>query len=270
MHKTIDTLYYGNYKFIVELDTGAETGHNQRLVWVAQKRADNKTYEEEHYLRDFYFEETNANHIRHFCREFAINEDYRREVSERRARWYKRNELFVRNLPPVCNGPKGELGERLSDEQMREFFHWIDANYEAIVALPEYQRLQELDSTFHPNTHEIDPSIYPAVQMLNRLTGVATRYSCQGISGKIHFQNRDLMTVSPHEEYAYVSFDTLEEPVYTLIVERLSAFPAITLTHPPHNCNSRITLYSSGDNLRFRAELLALAEAALAFCIQQK
>ena len=32
-----DKVYYGNYKFVVELDTGAETGANQLIVWFAEK-----------------------------------------------------------------------------------------------------------------------------------------------------------------------------------------------------------------------------------------
>ena len=32
-----NTMYFGNYKFDVELDTGSETGANQLTVWVAEK-----------------------------------------------------------------------------------------------------------------------------------------------------------------------------------------------------------------------------------------
>ncbi|MGZ6368889.1 MAG: hypothetical protein ACXWPS_23395, partial [Ktedonobacteraceae bacterium] len=32
-----DTMYFGNYKFDVELDTGSETGANQLTVWAAEK-----------------------------------------------------------------------------------------------------------------------------------------------------------------------------------------------------------------------------------------
>src|SRR5215472_4797741 len=32
-----DTLYYENYKFDVELDTGSETGAHQLTIWVAEK-----------------------------------------------------------------------------------------------------------------------------------------------------------------------------------------------------------------------------------------
>jgi hypothetical protein len=37
MRAVADKMYYGDYKFLVELDTGAETGTNQVTVWVAEK-----------------------------------------------------------------------------------------------------------------------------------------------------------------------------------------------------------------------------------------
>ncbi len=38
MRKITNKLYYGDYKFIVELNTRAEMGTNQLTVWVAEKR----------------------------------------------------------------------------------------------------------------------------------------------------------------------------------------------------------------------------------------
>src|SRR5437660_5466767 len=37
MRMITETMYYGNCKFDVELDTGSETGANQLTVWVAEK-----------------------------------------------------------------------------------------------------------------------------------------------------------------------------------------------------------------------------------------
>src|SRR5438105_5515623 len=33
----LDQMYYGDYRFTVELDTGSETGGHQLTVWVAEK-----------------------------------------------------------------------------------------------------------------------------------------------------------------------------------------------------------------------------------------
>src|SRR2546430_3943449 len=37
MRMTTDKMYYGNYRFVVEFDSGSETGSNQLTVWVAEK-----------------------------------------------------------------------------------------------------------------------------------------------------------------------------------------------------------------------------------------
>ena len=37
MRADVDKLYSGNYRFTVEIDTGAETGSNQLTVWFAEK-----------------------------------------------------------------------------------------------------------------------------------------------------------------------------------------------------------------------------------------
>src|SRR5436305_9853415 len=37
MRMITNKMYYGNYKFFIQLDTGAETGANQLTVWVAEK-----------------------------------------------------------------------------------------------------------------------------------------------------------------------------------------------------------------------------------------
>jgi hypothetical protein len=34
---TTDTMYYGNYRFVVEFDSGSEAGSNQLTVWAAEK-----------------------------------------------------------------------------------------------------------------------------------------------------------------------------------------------------------------------------------------
>src|SRR6266446_4094706 len=37
MRVTTDKMYYGNYRFVVEFDSGSEAGSNQLTVWVAEK-----------------------------------------------------------------------------------------------------------------------------------------------------------------------------------------------------------------------------------------
>jgi len=368
-----DTMYFGTYKFDMDLDTGSETGANQLTIWVAEKlnidtvplkqfglvqllnaliepertrlrdrfeeekcafqhsfeleitglqgpftvagekqgkkypgkvkrkmrklreqkkaalqrlevefarrelwslgrrwfdpvtlQAQSHVYSEEYFLRDFYFEEANYPHIRNFCRKFALDEAYRQQVLTGETRWTKRNALFVRNL-------LAQIGEDalLSNEQdfacrARELFRWVDAHVEQIQALPEYQRLEEEDSAFQPSTCELDPLIRQAVEALNRIPGVTTQFSCQGVSGKVRFEGRELMVVSPHQEYAYVSFSELLWPAKDAISALLPLFPSITNARIPYNFVLRSLLRSTGDNLRFRRELVELAERMLA------
>jgi hypothetical protein len=373
MRMTTDKMYYGNYRFIVEFNSGSETGSNQLTVWFAEKldidtvplkqfvvaqlfsalvepersrlhakleeerracrqpfeleiaslqqlygtagekqgqrmpekakrrvhkpheqmksalqrlevefaerelwsldrrwfdrdtlQVQSRVFGEEFSLRDFYFEEANDPHIRNFCRKFALDEAYRQQVLKGETHWARRNALFVRNLLAVV-GEGALLSSGLDyDRQARDFFRWVDAHVEEILALPEYQSLKEEDSVFEPSAGELDPLIRPAVEALNRIPGVTTRFSCQGVSGKVRFLGRELMTVSPHEEYAYISFSELGQPARDVIAALLPSFPGVTDARIPCNFALGSVLRSTGDNLRFREKLVELAERVLA------
>lgn len=224
-----------------------------------------KRFGESRHLRDFYFEEANDYHIHNFCRKFAFESDYRQAVLEGHAPWIARNELFARNLPaqtrdlPSINLTRAQ--QMANDQQVRNFFKWIDAHAQKIIALPEYQRLEALDNAFNPNASELDPYIKPAVELLNQIPGVVTRFSCQGVSGKVHFEGYDLLAVSHHQEYASISFQTLESQAYKRLTKLLPEFPAVSLVG-----GGNFTVWelrSTGDNLRFRKEVVALAKRAL-------
>lgn len=369
MHTIIDTIYYGCYKFEVELDTGSETGADQLTVWAAaqlpvdtlplkqfgatrlfnaliepergrlhaglaaEKRACQQSFETEiaslqhpytapgeklpakvkrkvrrlhaqmkmalqrleedfvrreiwplerqcfdhevlqaqsHFygeafsLRTFYFAEANDPYIHNFCRKFALDETYQQRVLAGETRWYQRDALFARNLFPQIGEDILLSNKWLYDHKAREFFRWVDTHLEEILALPDYQCLKQKDSAFQPSANDIDLLIQPAVAALNRIPGVTTQFSCQGVSGKVRYQGCELLAVSPHEEYAYVSFSELQGPAHTAISTLLSLFPGITATRIPGNVVLRSVLRSTGDNPRFRAELFELAECVLA------
>ncbi len=282
MRVEADKVYYGNYKFVVELDTGAETGTNQRTVWFAEKvnidtvplerqcfdqailQQESRLFGDERFLRDFYFEEANTNYIRNFCRKFATNEAYRQQVLARETAWTKRNALFLRNLLIVFREQPYPVHARDNDEHKAlDFFHWINKHFEAILALPEYQHLQQIDNACKVDAGELDPLIRHAVELLNQIPGVTVRCSCQGVSGKVCFQERELLVVSEHEEHAYVSFSVLEQSVKDAIEVLLPEFPSITNVRLPGNFPLWPVLCSTGDNLRFRAELVAFAKRVL-------
>ena len=258
MHIELYKMHYGDYKFAAEIDTGAEVGTHQVTLWFGEKDHDSRL----RFLRAFYFEEANDDNIHTFCREFALYPDYRQEILSGQRHWTRRNALFVRNLYSVL-GERVLLADDTSFERRaREFFRWLDLHTEEIEALPTYQRLLSLDST--SDVTQLDPLIRPAVALLQQIPGVVPRFSCQGVSGKIRVQEYELMAVSLHLEYAYVSFETLSYFAHDAIVAQLPNFPHITRTRIPCNFASEFHLRSTDDNKRFQAELMTLAQSILA------
>ncbi len=224
--------------------------------------AENQTFSEWRSVRDFYFEETGEQHIRAFCRQFALEEPFRQQALAGDTHWARRNQLFVRNLHSVLHEDPTYVHGSQVEHRAQEFFYWLDRHVEDILALPEYQRLQMVDSAFRPGAG-IDPDIRPAVELLNQIPGVVTQFSCQGVSGKITFQNRQLLVVSPHEEYAYVSFDRLTPLAHDTMAALLTHYSGITTEPIPTNRALTSVLRSTGDNLRFRTELSSLATQTL-------
>src|SRR5260221_2959490 len=244
----------------------------RRELWTLDKRwfdraplqAQSRVFGDEFSLRDFYFEAASGLHIRNFCRKFALDEGSRQQVLAGETRWARRNTLFFRNLLAVVGEDALLSSAQDYDRKARDFFRWVDAHVEEVLALPAYQRLKEEDSAFEPSAGELDPLIRPAVQALNRIPGVTTRFSCQGVSGKVRFGERELLVVSPHEESAYVSFPEVGQQARNAIAALLPSFPGVTDARIPCNFALGSVLRSTGDNLRFREELVELAERVLA------
>ncbi|HLZ59373.1 MAG TPA: hypothetical protein VKR06_20710 [Ktedonosporobacter sp.] len=262
MQSIIETLDCGRYTFRVERGIDLAVGINQLIVW-ANERVDGTEEQDvggQIALRHFYFEETNRQHIRNFCRKFALDSHYQREVLDRKTHWAKRNALFERNLPAALSEEKRFCKSGDKELIAHDFFHWLDKHVEQILALPEYQYLQAIDNAFEPAASNCDPHIHPAIVTLNGIVGVAARGSCQGVSGKVQYGERELLVVSPHEEFAYVSFIVLSQVAYESIITLLPEFPAISYTDHPSRFALRHVLCSTGDNLRFRKELAELAK----------
>src|ERR1700680_1507785 len=143
----------------------------RRELWPLDKRwfdrdtlqAQSRVFGDEFSLRDFYFEAASGLHIRNFCRKFALDEGSRQQVLAGETRWARRNSLFVRNLLAVVGEDALLSSGRDYDYKARDFFRWVDAPAEEILALPQYQHLKEEDSAFQPSAGEPDPLILPAV-----------------------------------------------------------------------------------------------------------
>src|SRR5256886_9241405 len=169
----------------------------------------------------------------------------------------------MRNLLSITGEETLFAKDSSYDRKTREFFHWLDAHCKEILALPEYRWLQEIDSVLPPNIHELDPDIRSAVEVFNCVPGVTIQFSCQGVSGKVRFQEYDLLTVSSHREYGFISFSALRPYAHDAIIALLPLYPNITTDPIPHNFTLQLVLRSTGDNLSFRKELLELAHRVL-------
>jgi len=154
-------------------------------------------------------------------------------------------------------------GKQAYDDHLCELFTWIDRHIDEIRALPEYQYLKEIDSLSEMHGSRPDSLIQPAIELLNQVPGIATESSCQGVSGKVCFQGRELLVISPHMEYAYVTFNQLEQRAHDTLIAQLPAFPGITAIQQTSSQLPISELRSTGDNLLFREELVELARRVL-------
>ncbi|GCF06704.1 hypothetical protein [Dictyobacter arantiisoli] len=216
-------------------------------------------YGESHFLREFFFEEMNYQTICNFCQEFALNPDYRQRILAQQEPWIQRNKLFSLNLLSVV-GEKALLANDGSYlRQAREFFRWLDLHIDGILTHPEYQRLSASDQTDKQQSHQQDLHMYPAIELLQHIAGIETGPSCQGITGKVQMLGYQIMPITDHREYAFVILKKISHQMHDAILNRLSFCPNITTERIPCQFTPHMLLRSTGDNSRFRMELLKLA-----------
>jgi len=220
-------------------------------------------------IRSFYYEEVNFAHMRNFCQKYATDPAYRQAVENGSAPWVERNAIFVKNLwSPSFRDQLASLDALASDAVIKKLWHWLGRVSTAITALPEYRQLKQLDTaSAPPSAHPpLDPGIREAVEAWNVLPGVETKFSCQGASGTVTYEGRRLLVPCSHDEFAYIVFARLDEPIIAALDVLLPTFPAIR-TNPfrrvvgSHDRAPRKYRYlqSSGDNLLYRREMVRLA-----------
>lgn len=222
-----------------------------------------------HMIRSFYYEEVHFAHMRNFCQKYATDPAYRQAVENGSVPWVERNAIFVKNLwSPSFRDQLASLDAAAADAVIKELWHWLGRVSTAITALPEYRQLKQLDMVpTPPSAHPpFDPGIREAVDAWNALPGVETKFSCQGVSGTITYEGRRLLVPCSHDEFAYIVFARLGDPVIAALDVLLPTFPAIRATPfwgvvGPHDVAPRKYrhLQSSGDNLLYRREMVRLA-----------
>jgi hypothetical protein len=222
-------------------------------------------YNHPRFLRSFYFAEVNARHIRNFALKYANNVAYRAEVDAGATAWARRNALFERNL--TTTSLRRLRGAELNLAQA-DLWRWIKERADVILALPEYMRLHAIDSAFGPARDpsasceyhpKYDPEMRAAISAWDAVPGVATRFSCQGISGALMYDGRQLLTVSPHEELAYIQFASMSDAAAAAVYHLALEYPLIQVIASGSDVH-RLQSVDATKNPAFRVACAQLAD----------
>src|SRR5215813_8480947 len=73
-----------------------------------------------------------------------------------------------------------------------------------------------------------------AVAAWNALSGVATRFSCQGVSGLVTYKGRQILVVSPHEACAYTEFASIANAAAGAVYDLAADYPTISVVGSGH------------------------------------
>ena len=247
-------LSFPPYRFHVTFDSGAEVGLDQRDVeW--RERDQFGHWSEPRWVRAFYFEDCDQQHIRNFCKKFAQDEDYRTTCLDGATDWAQRDDLFLRNITPSISWQESAVIQTLGGPQ--QAYAFFKQHWKAIITQPTYQQILAADSAFQPSSTILDPEIQAAVQLFNTIPGVRTKFSCQGVSGTVRYANLEILVVTPHERFGYIWFDTIP----SLIEQQLIHY--LTVWSGAYYQPSMKLLVSSGDNHVFRETAYQLAQQLL-------
>lgn len=183
----LDTFHIGEYKFMVEFDSGSISG-GEISVFVLDRSG------KDILVRTFYFEH-NGRHIRAFARKFAEDDAYRQACLDgtvrwnRLARWYERNaDVYHPILQPIlaASTPEElramERTEQWAMKELRLLYKLLERKLDELETSPEYQAHLRIESqTPEPSPMTLDEGIAKAVSLFNSISGVQTQFSCEGI-----------------------------------------------------------------------------------------
>ena len=91
MHMEVDHWVIGDFKFILELDTGLEAG-TEYTLWVYWKQDGNEVLFSS---RNFYFGEENQSHFRNFTKKVANDVEYRKQIVNFETDWQHISKIYV-------------------------------------------------------------------------------------------------------------------------------------------------------------------------------
>lgn len=249
--------FYGDIRFAIAFDSGNGCSLEQRDIYWRTKQEDG-TWSEERFLRSFYFDDVNIKYMKNFFRKFVADEAYREECIAKRTDWAIRDALFERNAFRTF-WQECPLHHTIGN--VPEIYKFIKKHFQQIVTLPEYQRIQALDTQFDPNRFKLDPEIEAAINAFNEIDGVETKFSCQGVSGTVTYQGIEFLTVSPHALYAYITFAQVPETIGEKISEAIETSSTMRYKQLSSASYFSADLVSIGNNLDFRRDALNLAKS---------
>ncbi|MEL6404129.1 MAG: hypothetical protein AAFR81_07180 [Chloroflexota bacterium] len=236
-----ETFHIADTHFRLQTHPHNPLGRMQRDLFFRVADSDLREWQ---FLRSFYFDEAqNPAHMHAFCECIATDTEYLSASLKRSTRWAIRDDLFLRNCFNSYFQPNPFLAQQGS---LMRAFSFFDEHVDAIITHPDYARIQAHDTASAPHPHQPDLAIAPIVSMLNERENVATLASCQGVSGTVHYEGYNIMTISSHARFAYIWFAHLPDS----LAVQLSSHPAITYENTPH-----ITLRATDNNADFLSAL---------------
>lgn len=219
MHGIIDQFKIPPYLFKTEFDSGGDIG-GEITVHVNLFGSQDTIL-----ARTFYFEKINEKHIRSFAKKFANDLDYRQEclsgtvLWKRVSKWYGINEYAYSNqfqtIRSACTKEELRRMEPQSEQtwsRMEQLFRIIEKQVEKLEETKEYQEHLVLERSFTPSIEVLDPEIEGIVHLFNLLSGVATKFSCQGIRRGIRvaeWKYGPIWFPGNHEPLAYIYFSKI-------------------------------------------------------------
>lgn len=219
---TIEKYKFGEWKFVWEYDSGMAPG-GENIVYVSGPVE---------FTRYFYFEDANKQHIKNFCRKFARDAQYRRRCFDGTIVWVILSDLYELNVE--CLEREYELkhghifhgylaGDRRAEQKhervqeeflddCRDLYYFLKKNLDTIIRDPVYLHCKELKRK--RSSREIDKRLEPIIQELNSISGVRTRFSCQGVGESITVGGKTIFIPDGHMLFAHVIFANLPDRVY--------------------------------------------------------
>ena len=218
----IDRFTLKPYEFEIEYDSGADVGGEISMSVQRDRRP--------FFSRTFYFSDGNQRELRAFAKKFTEDAAYREACLNgtlkwaRVNRWYFMNcwvyyEQFVTVGSALTSDRKAMAAlrreEKLIERRMKQLYMLIDDHINEWEATASYREHVEIErQSPEPSMEALDPGIEPAVRFFNRIPGVVTQFSCEGIRRGILVPGWGYGLVwfpGKHHPLAYIAFSQMPE-----------------------------------------------------------